>query len=237
MNSTDEELLESLSGVTLNVTPDNQMAVKANSKLTNQRATTITELTKPTNMTSNVGIANESENNMLSAIARLETKLVDSRKNDIIEMEKRLTTNMKVIVDNSIQEAFKNITSTITAIVSADPEILRQKRNILQLQNENRRLARKVQVLDTEYHKLKQRINNMEQKSLDHTMIIRGIREVQDETETTMKDCIHAELAETVGGETQDEKLQIARGMEIKHCKRIGRYNRQRARPLSVELK
>ena len=137
LNSTNEESLESLSGVTLNVTPDNQTAVKANSKLTNQRATTITELTKPTNMTSNAGIANESENNMLSAIARLETKLVESCKNDIIEMEKKLTTNMKVIVDNSIQEAFKNITSTVTAIVSVDPEILRQKRNISQLQNEN----------------------------------------------------------------------------------------------------
>ena len=66
----------------------------------------------------------------LLAIAKLETKLVESHKNDIIEMEKRLTTNMKVIVDNLIQEALKNITSTITKVVSEDPEILRQKRNI-----------------------------------------------------------------------------------------------------------
>ena len=51
--------------------------------------------------------------------------------------------------------------------------------------------------------------------------------EVQDETETTMKDSVFAELAETVVGETREEKLQIARCMEIKCCKRIGHYNRQ----------
>ena len=131
-------------------------------------------------------------------------------------MEKRLTTNMKVIVDNLIQEALKNITSTITKVVLEDPEIVRQKRNISHLQSENQRLTRKVQVLDTEYHKLKQRINNIEQKVLDHTLIIRGIMEAQDETETTLKDSVFAELAETVVGETLYEKLQTARHMEIK---------------------
>ena len=172
-----EEHLETLSGVTSSVTPDNQIPIKANSTLmdhsdhesTNheplaggtinsdreslavitehQESHTARELTasvtnlagvtgsfagvttnsdpnNPTNLTSNAGITNESENSMLLAIARLETKLVESRKNDIIEIEKRLTTNMKVIVDNSIQEALKNITSTITKVVSEDPEIL-----------------------------------------------------------------------------------------------------------------
>ena len=195
------------------------------------------KLENKTGMSLNPETSNENENSTLLAIARLETKLVESRKNDITEMEKRLTANMKVIVDNSIQEAIKNITSTITKAVSEDPEIARQKRNISHLQTENQRLTRKVQVLDTEYHKLKRRINIIEQKGLDHTLIIRGIMEAQDETETSIKDSVFAELAETVVGETQYEKVQIARRMEIKRCRRIGRYNRQRARPLSVEFK
>ena len=195
------------------------------------------KLENKTGMSSKPETPRENENSTLLAIARLEAKLVESRKNDITEMEKRLTANMKVIVDNSIQEALKNITSTITKAVSEDPEIARQKRNISHLQIENQRLTRKVQVLDTEYHKLKQRINTIEQKGLDHTLIIRGIMEAQDETETSIKDSVFAELAETVVGETQYEKVQIARRMEIKRCRRIGRYNRQRARPLSVEFK
>ena len=77
----------------------------------------------------------------------------------------------------------------------------------------------------------------IEQKSLDHTLIIRGIVENQEETETSMKDSIFGELSETVVGETYDEKLNTAWCMEIKRCKRIGCYSVQRARPILVELK
>ena len=54
----------------------------------------------------------------------------------------------------------------------------------------------------------------MEQKALDHTLIIRGIVENQDETETSMKDMIFSELSETVVGETYEEKLTTAKRME-----------------------
>ena len=97
----------------------------------------------------------------------------------------------------------------------------------MQLQTENIHLTQKKQVLDSEYHKLKQRINTMEQKSLDHTIIIRGVTETQEEAENSMKDSIFCELSETVVGETQEEKLNTAKCMEIKRCRRIGLYNRQ----------
>ena len=57
--------------------------------------------------------------------------------------------------------------------------------------------------------------------------------ENQEETESRMKDCIFSELSQTSNGETQDEKMI----MEIKRCKRIGRYSRQWAQPISVEFK
>ena len=158
----------------------------------------------------------EGENSMLQAIARLETKPLENREQDLTRMEERLTASMKTIVNSSIQEALKNITSSITKAVAEDPEIKKQKHNISQLQTENLRLTRKVQVLDSEYNKLKTRINTIEQKSLDHTLIIRGIVENQEETETSMKDSIFGELSETVVGETYEEKINTVRCMEIK---------------------
>ena len=77
------------------------------------------------------------ENSMLQAIARLETKLLENREQDLTKMEERLTVSMKTIVNSSIQEALKNITSLITKAVAEDPEIKQQKRNISQLQTEN----------------------------------------------------------------------------------------------------
>ena len=40
--------------------------------------------------------------------------------------------------------------------------------------------------------------------------------EIQEETETSMKDSIFSELSETVVGETHEEKINTARCMEIK---------------------
>ena len=45
----------------------------------------------------------------------------------------------------------------------------------------------------------------MEQRTLDHTIIMQGIAEIQDETEANMKDSVIAELAATVVGDTHDE--------------------------------
>ena len=79
---------------------------------------------------------------------------------------------MKTVVNSSIQEALKNITSTIAKVVAEDPNINKQKHSILQLQTENPHLTQKVQVLDNEYNNLKSQISTIEQRSLDHTLIM-----------------------------------------------------------------
>ena len=56
----------------------------------------------------------------------------------------------------------------------------------------------------------------MEQKALDHILILRGIVEMQEEMESSIKDSIYGELSETVAGETYEEKLNTARHMEIR---------------------
>ena len=86
-------------------------------------------------------VSQEGENSMLKAIARLETKLLENHEQDLTKMEERLIVSMKTIVNSSIQEALKNITSLITKAVAEDPEIKKQKRNISQLQTENLRLT------------------------------------------------------------------------------------------------
>ena len=149
-------------------------------------------------MITNEPTTQDGENSMLLAIARLETKLLENRETDLNNMEEHLTASMKSIVDNSIKDALKTLTGSINKVVTEDPEIKKHKCNISQLQTENLRLTRKVQVLDNEYNKLKTRINTIEQKALDHTLILRGIAEIQEETESSLKDGIFAELSETM---------------------------------------
>ena len=220
---------ESLTGVT--TSSDNALA-GVTSTLS---GVTITNKTEPTislsgvtssklsnvwpNMMTNELTTQDGKNSMLLAIARLETKLLENHETDLNNVEEHLTTSMKSIVDNSIKDALKTLTGSINKVVAEDPEIKKHKRNISQLQTENLRLTQKVQVLDNEYNKLKTRINTIEQKALDHTLILRRIAEIQEETESSLKDGIFAELSQTIAGDSYEEKLSTARCMEIRCCK------------------
>ena len=153
-----------LSGVTITnkAEPTTSLSGVTNSKSSNIQP----------NMTTNESTTLDGEKSMLLAIAWLETKLLENREMDLNNMEEHLTASMKSIEDNSIKDALRTLTGSISKVVAEEPEIQKPKRNISQLQTENLQLTRKVQVLDNEYNKLKTRINTIEQKALDHTLIL-----------------------------------------------------------------
>ena len=125
--------------------------------------------------------------NMLQEIKNMEERLKasmkENRKKEMDEMEERMKNNLKQIVDNSISEAFKNINTTVTSLISVHPTIISQTNNLQKLEQENKKLNRTVQILAAEQSKLREKIETMERKTLDHCMIIRGIQEQYKETD------------------------------------------------------
>ena len=91
-------------------------------------------------------------------------------------------------------------------------------------------------MLAAEQFKLKEKINQIEKRGLDHCLIIRGIAEQYKETDVMLRERIFAELSLTVLGSNYDERVDLAKKMNINACKRLGRYNRTRARPISCEF-
>ena len=51
-----------------------------------------------------------------------------------------------------------------------------------------------------------------------------------------MREKVYSELAYTLEGEDFASKLVMVKNMAIKRCKRVGRFSRTRARPISVEF-
>ena len=51
-----------------------------------------------------------------------------------------------------------------------------------------------------------------------------------------MHDKLHNSLATIMQGRTEEEKLDNAKQIVIKNCRRLGRFSRNRSRPVSVEL-
>ena len=68
-------------------------------------------------------------------------------------------------------------------------------------------------------------------------MIIRGIIEETKETEATLIQKIHRILTAIMSGESEEDKLESARQIGIISCKRLGRFNKNRIRVVSVEFK
>ena len=178
--------------------------------------------------------------NMLQEIinmeARLKASMKENRKKELDEMEDRMKTNMKSVVDSSISEAFKHIGVTVSTLLVADPIVQSHTTTLTRLENENKKLNRTVQILTAEQSKLKEKLNQIEMRGLDHCIIIRGIQEQYKETDVMLRERLFAEISFTVLGTNYDEKVELAKKMSIRTCKRLGRYNRTRARPISCEF-
>ena len=83
---------------------------------------------------------------------------------------------------------------------------------------------------------MKKQITKIETKSLDQCLIIRGLPEESKETDQMISDKMHNTLSTIMQGETDEEKVNAAKQIAFQRCHRLGRYSRNRPRPVSVEL-
>ena len=83
---------------------------------------------------------------------------------------------------------------------------------------------------------MSKKLNEIERKALQNNLIFRGIQEEEWEKEITSKLKILKELTKIIPGTTETNKTKAARKMGIRCCRRLGRYNKDKSRPLSVEF-
>ena len=83
---------------------------------------------------------------------------------------------------------------------------------------------------------IKSRLNQIENKSLECSLIFRGVDESHNETEEVIKEKIHRVISETFNYHDEQSRLSAVRSCVIRRCKRLGRLNPQRVRPISVEF-
>ena len=168
--------------------------------------------------------------------ARLGEKITENKDKEIAQMEERLNNNIKSTIDNSIKEALQTMQASICTAVQSNPIIQQHSAEITGLKAENLRLSRKVQQLHTEQSKMKKQLNRIETKNLECSLILRGLPEEFKETEQQIIDKIHCILKNIMQGDDDERKLANAKQIVIRSARRLGRYNRIRKRPVSIEL-
>ena len=83
---------------------------------------------------------------------------------------------------------------------------------------------------------MKKQLVRIENRNLDRSLIFQGVIEEYKETEQQIWHKVHLILSAIMQGNTPEEKLECARKITITNCRRLGRFNWNRVRPLSVEL-
>ena len=167
---------------------------------------------------------------------RLKATMKENREKEIAEMESRLKSNMKEVIESSIQRAIDTMGNTIHQMIAINPAVQGTNIEVQTLKEENIKLKRELQFLSAEQGKLESRMDRMENRNLENCVIFRGIKEDYKETNEVGRDRIYRELSNLLNDENAEDRYDAARCLVIRRCKRLGRYNRDRPRPFSIEF-
>ena len=189
---------------------------------------------------STIEVSSEPKDPMVLAIegmeARLKATMKENREKEIAEMEERLKSNMKEVIESSIQCAIDTMGNTIHQMIAINPVVKNTSTEVHALKEENIKLKKELQYLSAEQGKLETRMERIENRNLENCVIFRGIREDYKETDEIGRDRIYRELSNLFADDDVDKRYNMARRLVIRRCKRLGRYNRDRPRPFSIEF-
>ena len=83
---------------------------------------------------------------------------------------------------------------------------------------------------------LQQRLTTIEDKMLETSLVFSGLPEDKWEEEEPRRMKITREIANTLHGEMEDEKLKKTKEFQIISTERLGKYNALKGRPISVKF-
>ena len=214
-----------------------RIALSSESSLHTERSVNIAPLSLATMMSNTtINPMMNSGSTMLEEIKNMEERLKlsmrENREKEISDMEVK----MKIIIENTVKESFKTMSESINTTIATNPVIQTNIGNITVLKEENSRLNREIQHLAAEQTKLKTQLTKLETRNLENMLIIRGIKEEPRENEDMCCEKIYRELANTISGSDPEERYTTAKTLTIRKCRRLGKFKRDRIRPISVEF-
>ena len=164
---------------------------------------------------------------------RLESALSASLSKSI---SKSVTAGLQTIIDSSLKAALDTMSKNVDKAIEQHPTVKQHGEHLDSLETENMILKTKVRTMEGKQKQMDKKISEMERKLLQNNLIFKGIPETEWEKESVSKQKVFQELTKLTTGDTDQAKLKTAKKMSIRVCKRLGRYNKERPRPLSVEF-
>ena len=149
-------------------------------------------------------------------------------------MTRALANTIQSTVNTAIDDKLKPIQESIDQLLESKEENDKFREDVTKLVKENKTITNRCVYIEKENKKLKNRLNDLENKLLDSSIIIHGINEEVDETEMDRKEKLIMVMARTITRRNHEEKIEVARNVPIKSTQRLGRFVANRNRPISI---
>ena len=147
-------------------------------------------------------------------------------------MEERITTKLGDQIDRSLKAAVNEaLEKLIESNKSAESHPA-----VWELSKETRKVVTKVNRIESEQSKLKRRIQDLEKRVLENSLVLRGVKDEKWEEEKDTLKKVYQEISHLMEIKDGEDRLEVAHEVGIRRCRRMGRYQPERNRPISLEL-
>ena len=164
---------------------------------------------------------------------RLERQLAEEEEEEIKSLSPELAKVTKILLRRN-EHKFTAIQNDIASLLKNAELLQKQQDQIESLKKENGEIQLRCDKIEMDHAKLKQKLSKIENELLESTAIIHGVHEDKWEEGTTRYNMVVDVLAYTMYGTNHHEQLTAARKILIKKTSRLGKYNPNRGRPISV---
>ena len=191
-------------------------------------------ISPPTKKISTAIMSEEDYNKMEQ---KLHTNLSASLTTSLTEtLTENLKGSMQTMIDKSLTTAISTMNSATKQMLESSTAMNNQSAVIKELKEENMILNQKLFKLETAHNKLATKVNALESNALENNLIIKGVFDEKWEKETVILNKIYPEIAATIEADSMEERMSSIRKIGIRRCKRLGRYEEGKCRPISVEF-
>ena len=139
------------------------------------------------------------------------------------------TALLKSIIDKSVNKAIEKVTASVNKIIEANPVIQTHSIAISELKKDSVTTQSSINKLNKEQEDLKAKLISIENQTFENCLVIRGLPESEYEKESETHKKIKDALKSLISSNKDKEAEQTVKNIEIRRCKCLGKYFRDRA--------
>ena len=135
-----------------------------------------------------------------------------------------------------MNKAIEKVTASVNKIIEANPVIQTHSNAIAELQKDSMKTQTSVNKINKHQEELKAKLISIENHTLENCLVFRGLPRSEYEKERETRKKIKETLKNLISSNGDEEAEQTVKNFEIQRCKRLRKYFKDWARPISVDF-